>query len=78
MTSKYEVCKSWKLEIYVELEDTQLSLTKTIDRIGLPSYSDRRKNLRLTALLERRMRGDLMETLEIDSEQADYGKNFLD
>ena len=58
------------------IENVQRSFTRAIDGIGLLSYGDRLKKLGLTTLLERRTRGDLIETFRILSGKADYGKSF--
>ena len=44
--------------------------------MGLLSYQ-RLQRLRLTTLLERRMRGDLIETFQIINGFANYGHNML-
>ena len=66
---------NWKS--IMELEDIQRSFTRMIDGIGLLPYCERLKKLRLTTLLERRMRGDLIETYKIISGQVEYGKNLF-
>ena len=56
------------------LEDVQRSFTRLIDGIGILPYHTRLKKLQLTTLLERRMRGDLIETFKITTGKVDYGK----
>eukprot|EP00116_Pleurobrachia_bachei_P004142 sb/3464404/ len=65
----------WKL--ILKLEDVQRSFTRLIDGIGLLPYSERLRILQLTTLLERRMRGDLIETFKITSGKVDYGKDLF-
>ena len=60
-----------------EIEDVQRSFTRMIDGIGLLSYENRLKALNLTTLLERRVRGDLIETFKIHSGLVDYGQNLF-
>ena len=66
---------NWKS--IMELEDIQRSFTRMIDGIGLLPYSERLKKLRLTTHLERRMRGDLIETFKIISGLVEYGKDLF-
>ena len=50
----------------MELEDMQRSFTRLVEGIGLLPYKDSLKELqltKLTTLLERRMRGYIIETL---------------
>ena len=47
------------------------------DGIGLMPYRERLDKLGITTLLERRARGDLIETFKIVSGIADYGKGFF-
>ena len=58
----------------MELEDVQRSFTRLVEGIGLLPYKDRLKELQLTTLLERRMRGDIIETFKIISGKVDYEK----
>ena len=53
--------------IIMELEDVQRSFTRLVKGIGLLPYKDRLKELQLTILLERRMRGEIIETFKIIS-----------
>ena len=58
----------------IELEDVQRSFTRLVEGIGLLPYKDRLKELQLlTTLLERRMRGDIIETFKIISGKVNYG-----
>ena len=63
--------------LILEIEDVQRSFTRMIDGIGLLSYENRLKALNLTTLLERRARGDLIETFKIRSGLVDYGHNLF-
>ena len=51
--------------IIMEIEDCQRQFTGIIEGMGLFSYRPRLQRLRLTTLLERRMRGYLIETFKI-------------
>ena len=66
---------NWKL--INKLEDVQRSFTRLIDSIGTLPYSERLKKLQITTLLERRMRGDIIETYKIVSKKVDYGKDLF-
>ena len=59
------------------LEDVQRTFTILIDGIGILPYRTRLKILQLTTLLERRMRGDLIETFKILSGKVDYGQTLF-
>ena len=59
------------------LEDVQRTFTRLIDGIGILPYPTRLKILQLTTLLERRMRGDLIETFKILSGKVDYGQTLF-
>ncbi len=64
-------------QLILEIEDVQRSFTRMIDGIGLLPYRERLKKLGLTTLLERRMRGDLIETFKITTGIVKYGKNLF-
>ena len=66
---------NWAL--ILEMEDVQRSFTRLIEGIGLWTYKERLDKLKLTTLLERRMRGDLIETFKVVSGIADYGTNLF-
>ena len=55
----------------------QRQLTRSIEGVGLLSYKNRLEKLGLTTLLERRLRGDLIETFRIVAGIADYGGTFF-
>ena len=60
----------------MEIEDCQRHFsTGIIEGMGLLRYPQRLQRLRLTTLLERRMRGDLVEIFKIMSGLVDYGQN---
>ena len=57
---------NWSL--ILELEGVERSFTCMIDGVGLLTCRDRLDKLKLTTLLERRVRGDLIEMFKIQSE----------
>ena len=59
------------------IENVQRTFTRAIDGLGLLTYENRLKKLGLTTLLERRARGDLIETFRNISGIANYGENFF-
>ena len=63
--------------LILEVEEVQRSFTRMIDGIGTMTYQNRLKSLGLTTLLERRARGDLIETFRIVSGIAKYGHNLF-
>ena len=54
---------NWSL--ILELEGVQRSFTRMIDGLGLMTYRERLDKLNLTTLLERRVRGDIIEMFKI-------------
>ena len=54
---------NWSL--ILELEAVQRSFTRMIDGLGLMTYRERLNKLNLTTLLERRVRGDLIEMFKM-------------
>ena len=58
------------------IEDCQRQFTRIIEDIGLLPYRQRLR-LRLTTLLERRMRDDLIETFKIVKCYVNYGHNMF-
>ena len=56
----------------MQLEDVQRSFTRLIDGIGITPYETRLQKLQLNTLLERRMRGYLIETYRIVTGKVDY------
>ena len=63
--------------VIMELESVQRNFTKTINEIGLLPYKERLEKLKLTTLLERRARGDLIEVFKIFRGLCNYGRNFF-
>ena len=63
--------------IIMEIEDCQRQFTRIVEGMGLLPYRQRLQCLRLTTLLERRMRGDLIETFKIINGFVDYGHNMF-
>ena len=61
----------------MSMEDVQRSFTRMIDGHGLLTYEQRLQSLGLTTLLERRARGDLIETFKILNGISNYGQNFF-
>ena len=61
---------------YLKSEGIQSSETK-IKRVKDYSYRERLEKLGLTILLERRIRGDLIETFKIIKEISSYGRHFF-
>lgn len=60
----------------MDIEKVQRDFTRLVEGVGLLTYEERLKQLNLTTLIERRMRGDIIETYKILSGQADYGKHM--
>ena len=63
--------------IIMEIEDCQRQFTRIIEGMGLLSCRQRLQRLRLTTLLELRMRGDLIETFKIINGFVNYGHNMF-
>ena len=63
--------------VIMAIENLQRKFTRLIDNIGLLPYSERLDKLGLTTLIERRARGDLIETFKIINGFADYGSNLF-
>ena len=61
----------------LDIENVQRRYTRLIDGVGLKSYQERLRCLNLTTLLERRARGDLIETFKILNGIANYGENLF-
>ena len=59
--------------IIMEIESVQRKFTRLIDGIGLLPYEERLKKLKLTTLIERRARGDLIELFKIFRGLCSYG-----
>ena len=63
--------------VIMDIEDCQRQFTAIIEGIGLLPHSQRLQRLRLTILLEHRMRGDLIETFKIFNGYVNYGHNMF-
>ena len=63
--------------LILAIEDIQRKFTRLIDGIGLLPYKTRLQKLGLTTLLERRARGDLIETFKIVNNISDYGQKLF-
>ena len=61
----------------MSIENVQRNFTRAIDGLGLLTYENRLKKLGLTTLLERRSRGDVIETFRVISGIANYGETFF-
>ena len=66
---------NWKLILAIEA--VQRKFTRLIDNVGLLPYKTRLHELGLTTLLERRARGDLIETFKIVNGISDYGEKLF-
>ena len=66
---------NWSL--ILKLESVQRRVTRLTFDLKDLSYKERLESLGLTTLLERRMRGDLIETFKIMSGISKYGKEFF-
>ena len=66
---------NWRL--ILAIEDVQRKFTRLIDNIGLLPYKSRLEKLGLTTLLERRARGDLIETFKIVNKISNYGEKLF-
>ena len=61
----------------LDIEAVQRTFTRVIDGMSGLNYESRLKSLGMTTLLERRMRGDLIETFKILNGFSNYGKEFF-
>ena len=66
---------NWKT--ILDIEAVQRTFTRVIDGMSNLNYEQRLKQLGLTTLLERRMRGDLIETFKILNGLNNYGNAFF-
>ena len=71
------VAKHGNWTIIMNIESVQRAVTKIIAGCENLSYKNRLKKLKLTTLLERRMRGDLIETFKILNGYTDYGEEWF-
>ena len=65
---------NWSL--ILKIEGVQRRFTRMIDGVGLLPYSERLGNLKLTTLIERRLRGDLIEVFKAKSNISDINGVF--
>ena len=63
--------------VILALENIQRKFTRMIDNIGLLPYKVRLEKLGITTLIERRSRGDLIETFKILNGFSDYGSDLF-
>ena len=77
-------CQAWSPNarhgnwgIIMEIESVQRTFTRLIKGMDSLPYHERLRKLGLTTLLERRMRGDLIETFKILNRLNNYGENFF-
>ena len=63
--------------LILRIEDVQRDFTRQIYGLGHLSYKDRLDTLGLTTLVERRARGDLIETYKIFKRIANYGQDLF-
>ena len=61
--------------IILELESIQRRFTRLDNDVGLLPYSKRLEIMNLTILGERRIRGDLIETFKIVTNNVEYARN---
>ena len=61
----------------LELESVQRKFTRLIDGIGLETYRCRLNKLKLTTLIERRARGEIIEVFKIFRGLCQYGDNLF-
>ena len=68
---------NWSL--ILELEGVQRSFTRMVDGVGVMTYRERERldKLKLTTLLERRFRGDLIEMFKIQEGFVSYGSDLF-
>ena len=66
---------NWKT--ILDIEAVQRTFTRLIDGMSDLSYKQRLQKLGMTTLLERRMRGDLIECFKILNGFNNYGKQFF-
>lgn len=66
---------NWAL--ILEIESVQRTFTRIIEGMTDLTYKQRLEKLNMTTLLERRMRGDLIETFKILNGFNNYGQNLF-
>lgn len=70
------VARHGNWSMILKLEGVQRKITRIVHGLGELSYKNRLETLGLTTLLERRMRGDLIETFKILNGSSKYGAEF--
>ena len=63
--------------LILDIESTQRTFTRVIDGMNNLTYKQRLEKLNMTTLLERRMRGDLIETFKILNGFSNYGQTLF-
>ena len=71
------VARHGNWQLILKLESVQRKVTRLVSGLKNISYRERLKSLGLTTLLERRMRGDLIETFKIINGISKYGTSFF-
>ena len=66
---------NWKT--ILDIEAVQRTFTRVVEGMSDLNYEERLKKLGMTTLLERRMRGDLIETFKILNGFNNYGTDFF-
>ena len=61
----------------MKIEEVQRAFTRKINGFGELTYKQRLDKLNLTTLLERRARGDLIETYKILTGKTNYGQDMF-
>ena len=65
------------IKTILDIEAVQRTFTRVINGMENLNYRERLQKLDMTTLLERRMRGDLIETFKILNSFSNYGKQFF-
>ena len=63
--------------LILSIEKVQRKFTRLVNDIGTLSYGARLTSLKLTTLAERRMRGDLIETIKVVRGFVNYGQSLF-
>ena len=71
------VAKHGRWSTILRIEGVQRQFSRLIEGVGILPYRERLEKLGLTTLLERRMRGDIIETFKILSGLANYGSQLF-
>lgn len=65
------------MEIGARIMDYQKHFTRMIEGMGLPPYRQRLQSVRLTTSMERRLRGNSIETFKIINGFLSHGQNMF-